>query len=123
MEENFRSLVQAAVPGVAVNWGEHPQGAAWPGIVLTVVGQSDGLTQKGPDGLWVGRVQVDAYAASYAGAKAISRALIGALNGYSGGGFDLISLIAATDGRESGESDATRPYRVRMDYRTVWRSK
>lgn len=126
MEEAFRALltgsaaVTAIVSTARINWGAHPQGAALPGIVLNTVADAEGLTYSGPDGLSQGRVQVDCYAASYAEAKELSRAVRTVLHGYRGGGFGLVAHDTTRDSREGGTNEATRPYRVSLDFSTHW---
>lgn len=128
MEEDLRavllasSAVTALTPAARINWGVHPQGAGLPGLVLNVISDSEGLTQQGPDGLSQGRIQIDAYATSYGGAKQLSRAVIAALHGHSGGGFDLVQHVAARDSREGGTNEADRPHRVSLDFTTAWRA-
>src|SRR3989304_2505917 len=112
MEEAFRALLVAASAGTAlapaarINWGAHPQGAALPAIVLTVIGDAESHTLAGPDGLSQGRVQVDCYAASYKAAKQLARAVRAALDGYRGGNFSGVFLAASRDGREGGTNEA-----------------
>ena len=93
MEEAFRALLTghaaltAIVPAARINYGKHPQGAALPGIVLNVV--SDGPYDHSLDGAGLrdARIQVDAYAITYAQAKAIQRVLTTLLDAYRGGSF------------------------------------
>ena len=121
MEEDFRALVATAA-GVPAHWGERPQGGGYPAVVLNTIGGAEGLTMKGPDGLLQSRVQVDAYALSYAEAKAAARAIISALHGYRGGGFRLVEHVATRDSREGGTNEAERPYRVSLDFMANWRA-
>ncbi|MAO01045.1 DUF3168 domain-containing protein [uncultured Roseovarius sp.] len=128
MEEAFKSLltgsaaVTAIVPASRINWGAHPQGAALPGLVLNVIDDAEGLTTKGRDGLSQGRLQVDCYAETYKGAKQLSRVVRSLLHGYRGGSFRLVSHDSTRDSREGGSNEATRPYRVSMDFNTHWRA-
>lgn len=124
MEEAIRTrlLSTVALDGVPVNWGAHPQGAALPGIVLTVVSAAEGLTLKGPDGLSQGRVQVDCYAATYGAARATARAVIAALYGWRSGQMRLVEHVATRDSREGGSNEADRPYRTSLDFMTHWRA-
>jgi hypothetical protein len=121
MEEEFRALVAGAV-AAPVNWVVHPQGQPLPGVVLTVVSASEGMTMQGPDGLSAARVQVDCYAPTYTQAKTTSRAIVAALNGYQGGGFRLVEHVATRDGREGGTNEAERPFRVSLDFMAHWRA-
>lgn len=126
MEEELRALLQGAAlvtaiaPTGQINYGARPQGASLPGLVLNVVDDSEGLTFKGSDGLSSGRVQVDCYAMEYAEAKRLSRAVRSVLHGYRGGGFKLVAHETTRDGREGGTNEATRPYRVSLDFSTHW---
>jgi hypothetical protein len=128
MEEAFRTAllassgVTALVPAGRINWGEHPQGAGSPYIHMMVVGDNEGLTQQGPDGLFQGRVQVDCYAPTYGQAKQVSRAVRAVLHGYRGDGFQLVTHVATRDSREGGANEAERLFRVSLDFTTAWRA-
>ena len=128
MEEALRAILLASsgvttlAPAARINWGEHPQGAALPGLVLNVVSDAEGLHLKGPDGLSEGRVQIDAYAKTYGEAKTLSRAVRTVLHGYRGGGFRLVSHVATRDSREGGTNEAERPFRISLDFTTSWRA-
>jgi hypothetical protein len=127
MEQAFRALLMgsaaviALVPSARINWGEHPQGTGKPYIVLTVIGDAEGLTLTGRDGLSQGRVQADVYAPTYAVAKNASRAVRALLHGYRGGDFQLIEHAGSRDSREGGTNEAERLHRVSMDFLTHWR--
>ncbi|MEH6834810.1 tail completion protein gp17 [Falsihalocynthiibacter arcticus] len=126
MEEELRALL-IADPGVAsfaaarVNWGAHPQGRPYPGLVLHLIGNREGLTLTGPDGLFEGRVQVDCLAMSFGGATLLSRAVIALLHGYRGGGFRLVEHDAARSNRVGANNEADRPFLVSLDFLTNWR--
>lgn len=127
MEQEFRALLIAtstvtAVCGNRIDWGDSAQGAPMPRVVLNVIGNAEGLTQQGPDGLFSGRVQVDCYAISYAQAKTLARAVRSRLHGYAGGGFQLVTGASERDSRESGTNEAERPFRVSLDFLTEWRA-
>lgn len=125
METDFRAALIAAaglgLPATRISWGAHPQGEALPAIVLNVIDDAQGLTLQAPDGLHRGRVQVDCYAATYAAAKTLSRAVSAALHGYSAGNFRLVAHTATRDSREGGSNEAERPFRVSLDFMTYWR--
>lgn len=126
MELEFRALltgdaaITALVPAGQINWVSHPQGAPYPAIVLTVVDNAMDLTQQGPDGLWQGRVQVDCYAMEYGSARALADAVISLLNGYSGGGFQLIALDSQRGNNDTGGFDDLA--RISLDFLTNWRN-
>lgn len=128
MEEAFRAIllgasgVTAFAPAGRINWGEHPQGAGLPGVVITSVSGAEGLTLKGPDGLLIARLQVDCYAGSFGTAKQLSRAVVAVLHGYRGGGFRLVEHLATRESRESGTNEAARPFRVSLDFTITWRT-
>jgi hypothetical protein len=126
MEEAIRALLLSNAPvaalcGNRVNWGTHPQGAALPGVVLNVISGAPGYTLTSADGLTPSRVQVDCYANSYGAAKALARAVTSALSGHRSGGLRGVFLQNEQDSREGGSNEATRPWRVRLDFTTVWR--
>jgi hypothetical protein len=126
MEEEFRAILTAATavtniaPSSRINFGEHPQGAAFPAIVLNTIGDNAGQTLKGSDELSIGRVQVDCYAMTYGAAKLLSRAALAALDTYRGGDFLAIFHVGTRDTREGGSNEAERPYRVSLDFITNW---
>jgi len=125
MEEQFRSLltgsaaVTAIVPASRISWGVIAQGKPLPAIALNVISNQDGLTYKGPDGLWQGRVQVDCYGTDYGTTLALGETIIALLSGYKGGRFLGIFL----DGRRDNYDPAAinRPHRVSLDFATKWR--
>lgn len=126
MEEEFRAalLASAAVTayvGNRIDWGARVQGKALPAVVLYVIDDSEASTYTHPSGLSQGRVQVDCYAETYKDAKLLSRAVREVLDGYVGGGFLGIFHAGTRDGREGGSNEATRPFRVSLDFLTNWR--
>ncbi|MCA2012397.1 DUF3168 domain-containing protein [Cereibacter sphaeroides] len=129
MEEAFIALLRGAsavtdlVAAASINFGSHPQGRQWPGVILHVVDDAEGLTLEGGDGLSQGRVQVDCYAETFTEAKAVSRAIKALLHGYAGGGFSVIQHVSTRDGRagEAATNVADRPFRVSLDFLTFWR--
>lgn len=125
MEEQFRAILLAssgvtALVGTRINWGAIPQGSSMPAIVLNTISQNNGHTMQGPDGLQEARVQVDIYGTTYGATKALSRAVLAALDGYSGGNFQGIFHAGTRDGREGGTNEADRPFRVSTDFMTQW---
>jgi hypothetical protein len=127
MEEALRAILTgssaltALVPAGRINWGAHPQGVAQPYITMMVVSDTENMTMDGPDGLSQGRVQVDCYAPTYAMVKQVSRAVRAVLDGYRGGGFQLVEHDATRDSREGGSNEAERLFRVGLDFSTHWR--
>lgn len=125
MEEEFRAILLeasgvTALCGDRINWGGHPQGQPGPYIVLWVVSDFEGHTLEGPDGMSAGRVQVDVYAGTYGQAKQLARAVRGVLDGYSDGGFQGVFLAGNRDTREGGTNDVERPFRVSLDFITIY---
>lgn len=126
MEEDLRALMLAdsglaAIVGNRINFGEHPQGAGHPAIVLTTISNEVYMHMNGKGGLEESRVQVDAYGKTYGDAKRAARAAIKLLHFYRGGGFLLISQLSTRDSRETGSNEAERLYRVSVDFSTAWR--
>lgn len=122
MEQAFRALIVSAAPGgltaVAINWGEHPQGAPWPGIVLSLVDDAEGVTLDGPSGLSTARVQVDCWAPTYRAASELGHDLRSSLNGHTDALFQGVFLIATRGGRDMAAPD--RPFRASMDFEVIW---
>ena len=120
MEEELRALLLAtasvtAICGTRINWGAHPQGAPWPGVILRVISDHEGHTLAGPNGVSHARVQIDCQAASYGAAKRLARAVRAVLDGHRGGLFQAVLLADARDEREGGSNEADRPFRTSLD--------
>lgn len=125
MEELIRALLlaDAAVAsfvGDRVNFGTHPQGSPFPGLVLNTIGDAEGVNIDGPDGISQGRVQVDCYASSYGGAKLLSRAVRRVLSGHAGGAIQGVFHAGSRDSREGGTNEADRPFRVSLDFTVTY---
>lgn len=123
MEETIRALLLAssgitALCGQRIDFGANQQGAAYPRIVLWTIGDNELHTMAGPDGLSVGRIQIDCYAMTYGQAKQLSRAVRAVLDGYRGGGLLGVFHAGTRDTRESGSNEADRPFRVSLDFIT-----
>lgn len=112
------SAVTAIVPAARIVWGELPQGAALPAVVLQIIGETDGPTLAGTDGLWFGRVQVDCYGLTRPSARILSRAIVNLLNGYHGGRFQGVFLDSTREMRETERAD--RPFRFSTDFNVTW---
>jgi len=129
VEQELRNLLRgdpdiAAQTDGRVNWTLHPQGAAYPALVLNVVSDLPGLSLSGPTGLFQGRVQIDAYAlSSIDDAIRLGRAVTNLLHGHAGGGFRGVWQDGRRTSREGGTNEATRPYRVSLDFVTNWRAQ
>lgn len=106
-----------------VDWGKRPQGDPYPAICLHLIGDREGHTLKGPDGLSQGRVQVDCYAETYGEAAEVARAVRDALNGYRGDGFRGVFLEGQRDNTERGSNEPDRAARVSMDFLVNWRER
>lgn len=126
MEEEVRALLLAnsavsALAGNRLNFGEHPQGADYPGAVLMTVSGDTDMHMNGGGGLEQSRLQVDCYGTTYKAAKDLSRAIIDALHFYRGGGFFLINHLSTRDSRDVGPNEVKRLYRTSLDFNTAWR--
>jgi len=108
--------------GQRISWGAQPQGLGAPYIVLQRISGAEGYTTSTRDGLEQARVQVDCWGATYAEAKTVSRAVVEALSGYSGGNFYGIFHAGSRDMREGGTNEAERLFRVSMDFMAHWRT-
>ncbi|MCJ8139356.1 tail completion protein gp17 [Falsirhodobacter halotolerans] len=121
MEEDLLAILRHAaedLPPARINFGSHPQGKGWPGIVLNVIDNLDTLTLNGPDGHWEGRVQVDCYGRDYDEAKLLARRVQTWLHGYHDDRFQGVFLLGTRDGHESDAPD--RPFRISKDFATHW---
>ncbi|MBL3587454.1 DUF3168 domain-containing protein [Rhodovulum sulfidophilum] len=113
----------AALAGERVNWDAHPQGAPRPALVLHLIAGAPGRTLTGPDGLWTGRIQIDAWARERAGAGALARATIACLNGLSESVIRGLWLDSQRRDRAADPDDRTWLYRVSMDFSATWRER
>ena len=111
MEEALiaRLLGIAAVGGMVgtrVYPGSRPQGSALPAVVLNRISGGPLYADDGEVGLEQARIQVDCWAASYAGAKLLARAVTASLSAFEGTvgetTFQLIELDIEQDLREGG---------------------
>lgn len=119
MEEALRAMLLSvpaisALVGTRVDWGLAPQGQQLPCITLTVV--TDGPVDHSLDGagLSQARVQADCWAATYAQAKALSRAVRTALDAWQGGVIAGAFLAGARDLPD--DDGVTEIPRVTMDF-------
>ena len=96
-----------------------PQGPTMPAITYSRVSGPRVQELSGPSGLAFPRVQVDSWASTYAGVKALADAVRKALDGYR----DTIASIRIGGVIMDGEVDIYEPgveeYRVTQDY-IVW---
>ncbi|MFG6586066.1 DUF3168 domain-containing protein [Sulfitobacter sp. MOLA879] len=127
MEELIRDLLLADAGvsghvGDRVNYGTHPQGEPYPGLVLNTVWDAEGMNIDGPDGVSRGRVQVDCYAMTYGGAKWLSRAVRNVLSGHAGGALQGVFHASSRDSREGGTNEVERPFRVSLDFNVTFTS-
>ena len=96
-----------------------PQGPTMPAITYSRISGPRIETMAGPSGMAFPRVQVDSWASTYAGVKALADAVRKALDGYRG----TIVSIRVGGIIMDGELDLYEPgveeYRVTQDY-IVW---
>lgn len=121
MEEVIRALLLndewiAHYAGNRVNFGSHPQGEPFPGIVLNTISDNGGYLIASPDGLNNARLQADCYAGTYGAAKLLSRAVVNLLSGHSGYEIQGVFHVGSRDGREGGTNEAERLFRVSLDF-------
>ena len=125
MEELIRAALLAsptvnALAGTRIDFGGNVQGTQRPRVALWTIDNGEGLFLDGPDGIQTGRVQADCYADTIGQAMALGRAVKAALHGYSGGALRTVSLISYRVSREGGSDEADRPYRVSLDFQTLF---
>lgn len=118
MKQEIRALISGAV-SAPVDWGSRPQGAPYPGVVLTTASGRSGHTFDGPDGMSSSRIQVDVYAERYGEAETLARQIRAALDGYRGGVILGTFRQGERDSRENGE--ASKPFRISQDFEVHWR--
>ncbi|WP_304615842.1 tail completion protein gp17 [Paracoccus sp. (in: a-proteobacteria)] len=125
MHTQFRALLAgnaalaALLPG-GVHWRPAPQGTVRPYAVLDEIGTTNEHTMQGPDKLNESRVQVSAYADTYAQAAQIKRAVKAAADGHRGGIFQGIFHAGTRDGSEVTGGEAQGPRSVNIDFLIKW---
>jgi len=128
MKTAFRTLltgdaaITTLVPVARINWVSQPQGAGAPYVTLHTIGGAEDLTMQGPDGLLMGRVQVDCYGETAKQADDVAQAIVTRLHGYRDTGFRLVTHVATRDSREGGTNEAERLFRVSLDFTFAWRA-
>jgi hypothetical protein len=128
MEELLVAMILAdagvsALVSDRVRWVQAQQGEVKPFVILTRISGSDDPTYREASSLMESRVQVDAYALTYAGAKALARALKSALNTKGSGLAGTIDRIFYDSERDLFDDDQSpdKVYRVSTDYRILHR--
>lgn len=84
MEGALRARLIAAAPVTAlaaqrIYWVERPQSSALPAVTLQIIDDEREQHMKGVQGMLSTLVQIDAWATTYAAAKALKEAIIAAL--------------------------------------------
>lgn len=85
MEELLRTLLKAAVPGTAIDWGMNDQSASLPRVVLYRISGDGTYSASGPVAYRQSRVQLDCYAGTVGGAKILARQVRAAVSGLKSG--------------------------------------
>lgn len=125
MDEDLWSLLTAS-PDVQAEcserifWGEAPQGAALPAIVLHILGGADTPHLRGTDGLWKYSVQIDCYGLDRPSVRKVSRAVLTTLNGHHGPHLRGVFVTSTREDIEDGAVD--RPSRISHDFNVFWRA-
>jgi len=113
----------AALVGARVHYLLRPQGGALPAVTCQQISGARLYSHEGPGGLVNGRMQVDCWAETAAGAAALATAVRRAIegNGFSAGGetVDSAQLIAEQDFSEKAEADGVRVFRASLDF-GIW---
>lgn len=110
----------AQLVGTRVDWGSRPQGSKLPNVVLHLIDEGEGVTQKGRDGLLQARVQIDAWADTFGEARLLQTIIRERLNGYRGGGLQGVFLVGSRLERDGEANEAGRPYGASLDFLTHW---
>jgi hypothetical protein len=114
-ENDFRALIlgdPTLVTLVAsrVYPDDYAQASASPAIRYTTISGSDEVHMQGTDGLWFDEIQVDIRALKATDRVAVRRALIAALNGFSGvqgsTDFQLIKHLSKLSRFEKTDAEA-----------------
>ena len=127
MEEDLVARLLAAaglsaLVGNRINWLDRPQADALPSVTLQDISAGRSYTYSGASGTTSPRIQIDSWGASYASAKAVSRAVIAALEPSAtvGGTRFSASFLDGGGGASSEDVDGgTKIYRVSQDW-IIW---
>lgn len=102
-----------AGPSARIKFNVLPQPPTFPAVVLTVVDNVALSRIEGPAPLFLGRLQCDCYATSYADAHALADAVRVALDGFAG-----MMTVTFLSERDLFEGDTERPvFRVLAEFR------
>lgn len=108
-----------------LNYNTKPQSTLLPCAVIQRVSGEPVYESNGASGLEESRIQVDCYGASYAEAKTVARAIIGALSGvrFIQGSihFNSCFINFQNDRFEASNDGANKYHRVILDI-TIWHS-
>ncbi|KQS86942.1 DUF3168 domain-containing protein [Rhizobium sp. Leaf383] len=120
MEEALIALLLAHADlvdlvGMKVRPGRASQTDLAPFIVVQVIDKNRAYTMKGHSGLVRSRMQIDAYADSYAQAKVIARIIEARLNGYKDAAFKAIFLEDHRDLPAADAGTVTTKFRTSLD--------
>jgi hypothetical protein len=101
MEQDLRTRLMLALPGIPVEWGWSGQGSSTPRVVLQMVSEVTSYTYSGPLGYIQNRVQIDIYAPTHKAVKEAEVLVDTALSGLRAG----LILGAFKDGRRDSPPD------------------
>lgn len=112
MEEAITAQLLAAagltaLVGTRIHWGQRPQGSGLPIVVLNLISERADYTTQGPSGLVGSLLQVDAYAATYGAAKAVSNQVLAVLDGMRADSPAVIQGVFREGKRATTEDGAT----------------
>lgn len=110
-----------ALVGTRVYPGTRRQGSPLPALVFNRISGVRDYTMVEPSGLVESRVQIDAWASEWLGAKTLARAVRASLSGIKGtfSGIEVQGVFLDGE-RDTFEGEAPeRLYRVSMDF-NVW---
>lgn len=110
-----------AICSQRVFWGIAPQGQSLPALVLNIISGMDMPHLRGTDGLWRYRVQVDCTADNRPAARALSGAVLAALNGYRAATPGIAGVFVDSTREYFEDAAHGRPSRISHDFIIIWR--
>lgn len=130
LQAAFRARLNAVAAlntptGGRIEWGQAPQGAPLPYLVLTKATPGREWTHDGPDALVSPLIQIDVYAASNPNAASLAGALqaeMERLDAVTAGGWKFLPPGFLENDRWPGPEDLPgggKAFRISQDYR-VW---
>lgn len=106
-----------ALISARASWGRRPQGETGTALCLHRIGGLRDYHLQGPSGLVESRVQADCWAETYAGAKALARAIEAAVSGrrFSRGAIRFDAILIEGERDDDFDENSVTLFRTALD--------